>query len=91
MSDKGCEQSSPVVRPAIEVADIFREHGQDYLNNHSASPEQVGVINQIISYRTAAQVVISISVIIAGIPKMLTIHAETVTALNARPWQKRSG
>ena len=55
MSDKGCEKSSPVVRPAIEVADIFREHGQDYLNNHSASPEQVGVINQIISCRTAAQ------------------------------------
>ena len=55
MSDKGCEKSSPVVRPAIEAADIFREHGQDYLNNHSASPEQVGVINQIISCRTAAQ------------------------------------
>ena len=55
MSDKGCEESGQVVRPAIEVADIFKKYRQDYLNNHSASPEQVGVLNQIITCRTAAQ------------------------------------
>jgi len=54
MSEKGCE-SSPVVRPSIEVADILREYGQDYLNNHHVSPEQIGVINKIITCRTAAQ------------------------------------
>ena len=55
MSGKGCRESSPVSRPAIEVADIFREYGQDYLNTYSASHEQIGVINQIITCRTAAQ------------------------------------
>jgi hypothetical protein len=55
MSDKGCGESSPVSRPAIEIADILRKYGQDYLNNHPASHEQVGVINQIITCRTAAQ------------------------------------
>ncbi|MEA2060255.1 MAG: transposase zinc-binding domain-containing protein [Thermodesulfobacteriota bacterium] len=55
MSETGCEKSSPVTKPTIEVADILREYGQDYLNNYSASPEQIGVINQIITCRTAAQ------------------------------------
>ena len=41
MSKDGCEIGSPSSRPAIEVADIFREHGEGFLHNYSASPEQV--------------------------------------------------
>ncbi len=55
MSIDGCATSSPTSKPTIEVADIFRKHGKDFLNNYGASPEQVGVINQIITCRTAAQ------------------------------------
>ncbi len=55
MNKDSCETGSPTTRPAIEVADIFRKHGESFLKNYSASPEQVGVINQIITCRTAAQ------------------------------------
>jgi len=39
----------------VEIADIFRQHGQDYLQRYSASADQVKVLNQIITCRTAAQ------------------------------------
>ena len=55
MSEQGCCNSSPAEKPDIEIADIFREHGQDYLNNHFVSHEQIGVINDIINCRTAAK------------------------------------
>ncbi|MCK5097948.1 MAG: transposase, partial [Desulfobacteraceae bacterium] len=55
MKKRGCKHSSPSMRPKIEIADIFRQYGRNYLQNHSASPEQVGVLNQIITCRTAAQ------------------------------------
>lgn len=43
------------MNPNIEIADIFRKHGSDYLQRHSASADQVKVLNQIITCRTAAQ------------------------------------
>ena len=55
MNKDSCETDSPTTRPAIEVADIFRKYGESFLKNYSVSPEQVGVINQIITCRTAAQ------------------------------------
>jgi len=55
MSGNGCVETSPVLKPAIEIADIFREFGQEFLNTWPASPEQVRVINQIITCRTSAQ------------------------------------
>ncbi len=54
MSEQGCCNSSPDEKSDIEIADIFREHGQDYLNNHFVSHEQIGVINDIINCRSAA-------------------------------------
>ena len=50
-----CIDSSISQKPDIEIADIFREHGQQYLWNNSASHEQVGVMNQIMTCRTAAR------------------------------------
>jgi hypothetical protein len=47
-----CNKSS---RPKHEIAEIFRKHGRGYLQNYSASPEQVGVLNQIVTCRTVAQ------------------------------------
>ena len=91
MSIDDCETSSPTSKPAIEVADIFRKHGKGFLNNYSASPEQVRVINQIITCRTAAQGGMLNFVIVAVIPEMPITHAETVTVPNARPWQRRIG
>ena len=55
MNCKGCENSSPTNKPNIEIADIFREYGQEYLNTHNVSSEQIEVINKIITCRTAAQ------------------------------------
>jgi len=55
MKLSGCEQGSPAMKPKIEIADIFRKYGQEYLENYSASHEQIGVLNQIITCRTAAQ------------------------------------
>jgi len=43
------------MKPKIEIADIFRKYGQEYLENHSASHEQICVLNQIITCRSAAQ------------------------------------
>ena len=50
-----CEESSKPQKSGIEIADIFREYGQNFLDHHPASHAQVGVMNQIITCRTAAQ------------------------------------
>ncbi len=55
MKSPCCIDSSSSQKSDIEIADIFREHGQQYLWNNSASPAQVGVMNQIMTCRTAAQ------------------------------------
>ncbi len=39
----------------VEIADIFNKHGRDYFQRYSASADQVRVLNQIITCRTAAQ------------------------------------
>ena len=54
MKKKGCKDSLSK-GAKIEIAEIFRTYAQDFLENHSASPEQIGVLNQIITCRTAAQ------------------------------------
>jgi len=54
MKKKGCKDSLSK-GTKIEIAEIFRTYAQDFLENHSASPEQIGVLNQIITCRTAAQ------------------------------------
>jgi len=50
-----CDKSSISQKPDIEIADIFKEYGQGFLDHHPASHAQVGVINQIVTCRTAAQ------------------------------------
>ena len=50
-----CDESSKSQKPGIEIADIFNEHGQDFLDHHPASHAQVGVMNKIVTCRTAAQ------------------------------------
>ncbi|MCE9591260.1 MAG: IS91 family transposase [Planctomycetes bacterium] len=40
--------------PALEVADIFRQHARPYLTRHGASPQQRRVIRDIQACRTAA-------------------------------------
>lgn len=42
-----------VERPGTEVADIIREYGDDYRNNHSLIPLYQGVLNAISNCRTA--------------------------------------
>jgi len=50
-----CDKSSISQKPGVEIADIFKEYGQDFLDHHPASHAQVGVMNQIVTCRTAAQ------------------------------------
>ena len=46
-----CPESSKL---KYDIADIFRQSGQHFLNTHSASHGQVKVLNQIVACRTAA-------------------------------------
>ncbi len=41
-------------RPKHDIANIFRQSGKQFLNTHSASYDQVKVMNQIIACRTKA-------------------------------------
>ena len=41
-------------RPKYDIADIFRQHGAQFFNTHSASHDQVKVLNHIVACRTAA-------------------------------------
>jgi hypothetical protein len=41
-------------RPALEVADIFRQYAEPYLTSHGASPQQRRVLRDIQACRTAA-------------------------------------
>jgi len=50
-----CDKSSRPQKSDIEIADILKKHGQNFLDNNCASFEQIGVINKIITCRTAAQ------------------------------------
>ena len=45
MKKKGCKDSLSK-GAKIEIAEIFRTYAQDFLETHSASPEQIGVLNQ---------------------------------------------
>ncbi len=51
MKVERCNKSS---RPQYDIADIFRQSGQQFLNTHSASHRQVNVMNQIVACRTKA-------------------------------------
>ncbi len=51
MKSDSCLKSS---RPEHDIADIFRHSGIKFLQSHSASHEQVKVMNQIVTCRTAA-------------------------------------
>ncbi len=42
------------MRPPLEVADIFRQHGSDFRLTHALSPEQRRVMQAIEQCRTAA-------------------------------------
>jgi len=42
------------MRPPLEVADIFRQHGYDFQGTHPLSPEQRRVVRAIVQCRTAA-------------------------------------
>ena len=42
------------MRPPLEVADIFRQHGDDFRFTHSLSPEQRRVMRAIEQCRTAS-------------------------------------
>lgn len=44
----------PAVRPRLEVADIFRNHGEDYRNTHPLNREQLKAMTDIQRCRTAA-------------------------------------
>ncbi len=49
----GGRQGRPAGRPTLEVADIFRVHGPDYLRAHALSAEQHKVMEHILACRTA--------------------------------------
>ena len=40
--------------PRLEVAEVFRQHQDEYIVSHSVSPEQRRVIRDLITCRTAA-------------------------------------
>ena len=44
---------APSVRPALELADIVREHGATYRKAHALTPEQSAVLGDIVRCRTA--------------------------------------
>jgi hypothetical protein len=50
----GFHEAPSVVRPGLEVADIFRLHGPFYRNDHSLSNEQLKAMRDIEACRTAA-------------------------------------
>jgi len=39
-------------RPSLEVADIFRAHGEDYVRRHRLTPDQLAVMRDIVACRT---------------------------------------
>lgn len=49
----GGREGRPAGRPVLEVADIFRIHGQQYLREHALSAEQQKVMAHILACRTA--------------------------------------
>ena len=81
MKNERCHKSS---RPEYDIADIFRQHGKQFLETYGASYEQVKVLNHIVACRTAAlgDMDFSITVIINAMP---ITHAGTGTVPNARP------
>jgi hypothetical protein len=46
-------EATAAVRPGLEVADIFRLHGQEYRNNNQLSPQQIKAMRDIKACRTA--------------------------------------
>ena len=47
-------QHAASVSQAIELADIFRKHGRDYVETHQVGPTQWKVVRAILQCRTAA-------------------------------------
>jgi len=47
-------EAAAAVRPSLEVADIFRLHGQEYRDNNKLSPQQRKAMKDIENCRTAA-------------------------------------
>ena len=48
----GAREGRPARRPTLEVADIFRIHGQEYLRAYAVSAEQKRVMDNIVACRT---------------------------------------
>ena len=49
----GGREGRPAGKPVLEVADIFRVHGQEHLRGHALSAEQQKVMEHILACRTA--------------------------------------
>jgi len=49
----GAREGVSAGRPKLEVADIFRVHGQEYRRTHALSAEQQKVVDHIVTCRTA--------------------------------------
>jgi predicted RNA-binding Zn-ribbon protein involved in translation (DUF1610 family) len=49
-----CAPPRAPVRPALELADIVREHGAEYRRRHVLTPEQHAVLSAVLRCRTAA-------------------------------------
>jgi hypothetical protein len=45
--------ASPGTRPPLEVAEVFRAHGEDYVRHHRLTPDQLTVMRDIMACRTA--------------------------------------
>ena len=77
--------------PSVEVQDIFLQYGDSYRLHHRLSREQVKVMFDIQNCRSAVLGVMLISVILAVLPKFLTIPVVIVIVLNAKRLKRNSG
>src|SRR5277367_1825615 len=48
-----CAPARAPARPAVELADIVREHGEAYRRRHVLTPEQHAVLGAVVRCRTA--------------------------------------
>lgn len=75
----------------LEVQDIFHTYGESFRREHKLSLEQHKVMSAIEKCRTAALVVIPISVVNADTRESPTIPVATAIAQNARRWPRSAG
>jgi len=80
-----------MTRPALEVADIFREHAALYRDTNRLSRQQLRAMRAIEICRTTSSAVMWRDVIIADTNGSLTTPVGIATALNDSHWPKQSG